>query len=140
MLTLGDDVHYTITLIRENSFLSSLFSNNLEMSYCYLNMFTIINKYILDLSKLEPLDGTNYHRWFQRIVIIFKQLEVDYILFNPPATNKPKNSNTVPKDLDVVATKAKFEKENKMVRSHMLSHMTNNLFDLFVKNKSAKSI
>ncbi|KAK5785735.1 hypothetical protein PVK06_040350 [Gossypium arboreum] len=40
----------------------------------------------------------------------------------------------------LIATKAKFGKDNKMVKGHMLSYMANNLFDLFVKNKSAKFI
>jgi len=34
----------------------------------------------------------------------------------------------------------KFEKDNKMVRGHLLNHMTNPLFDLFVTFKSARII
>ena len=37
-------------------------------------------------------------------------------------------------------TKKKFEKDNKMVRGHLLNHMTDPLFDLFVTFKSAKII
>ncbi|TYK06658.1 ty1-copia retrotransposon protein [Cucumis melo var. makuwa] len=50
------------------------------------------NKILPDLSKLEPLDGTNYRRWSQKLLIFFEQLEVDYVLttdlptFDPPAT------------------------------------------------------
>ncbi|CAH9094480.1 unnamed protein product, partial [Cuscuta epithymum] len=34
----------------------------------------------------------------------------------------------------------KYEKDNKTVRGHLLNHMINNLFDLFVSYKSAKTI
>lgn len=33
-----------------------------------------------------------------------------------------------------------YEKHNKLVRGHILNHMPNNLFDLYISNKSAKSI
>ncbi|KAK5825832.1 hypothetical protein PVK06_020700 [Gossypium arboreum] len=77
-------------------------------------MSTSTNKFILDLSKLEPLNGTDYRRWSQMMVIFFEQLEVYYIFLNPPATEKPRDYATIPKNLDVVATKVKFEKNNKM--------------------------
>ncbi|XP_039046231.1 uncharacterized protein LOC120186344 [Hibiscus syriacus] len=64
--------------------MTHLNSYNLEANYYLLNMSFTFNKYILDLSKLEPLDETNYSRWSQRMVIFFEQLEVDYVLFNPP--------------------------------------------------------
>ncbi|KAL0288885.1 UNVERIFIED_CONTAM: Retrovirus-related Pol polyprotein from transposon TNT 1-94 [Sesamum calycinum] len=34
----------------------------------------------------------------------------------------------------------KYDRDNKMVRGHLLSHMSNTLFDLFVNQKSAKKI
>ncbi|KAA3483146.1 ty1-copia retrotransposon protein [Gossypium australe] len=104
-------------------------------------MSVTMNKYIPDLSKFEPLDGTIYRHWSQRTIIFFEQLEVNYILFNPPVAKELSDSATVIKDSDADATtKAKFDKDNRMVRGHMLSYMANNLFDLFVKNKSTKSI
>ncbi|KAL0405667.1 UNVERIFIED_CONTAM: hypothetical protein Slati_3880600 [Sesamum latifolium] len=36
--------------------------------------------------------------------------------------------------------KVKYDKDNKMVRGHLLNHMTNTLFDLFVNHKSARAI
>ncbi|KAH1047585.1 hypothetical protein J1N35_038369 [Gossypium stocksii] len=101
-------------------------------------MSLVVHKYIPNLSKLEPLHETNYRHWSQRLVIFFEQLKVDYILFNTPAIEQVENSTSVPTYPD--ATKAKFEKENKLVKGYMLSHMANNLFDLFVKDKFAKSI
>lgn len=38
------------------------------------------------------------------------------------------------------ASKKKFKKDNKTVRGHLLNHMTNHLFNLFVTYKSAKEI
>lgn len=54
------------------------------------------NNVLLDLSKLEPLNGTNYRRWSsQKLLIFFEQLEVDYVLtvdppFDPIAPSDPK--------------------------------------------------
>ncbi|XP_075076368.1 uncharacterized protein LOC142163019 [Nicotiana tabacum] len=90
-------------------------------------MATTLNKTLPDLSKLEPLDGKNY--------------KLDYILFNdPPADIITDNSNSI--NIIVVddATKKKCEKDNKTVRGHLLTHMTNPLFDLFINYKSAKVI
>ncbi|XP_060210766.1 uncharacterized protein LOC132637736 [Lycium barbarum] len=107
-----------------------------------------LNKTLLNLSKLKPLDGNNFKCWSQKLLIFSEQLEVDYVLFNEPPTF---GSNTV---VDVAnttigsittmvvdnATKKKFEKDNKTIRGHLLNHMTNPLFDLFVTYKSAKEI
>lgn len=91
------------------------------------------------------------------MMIFFEQFEVDYYLFNPPTTEQVGGSTSVPTDpvnpptieqvgdstfvpIDRSATKAKFEKDNKLIRGHMLNHMINNIFDLFVKDKYAKYI
>ncbi|VFQ69567.1 unnamed protein product [Cuscuta campestris] len=127
-----------------------------------------LNKLLLDRSKLEPLNGKNYRRWSQKMLIFFEQLEVDYVLFEDAPTDFVEDVNTTDDSTaptaDVAATKAvatpekskrtaskdkakgddqakrKYEKDNKTVRGHLLSHMTNPLFDLFIPNKSAKSI
>ncbi|PPD82028.1 hypothetical protein GOBAR_DD21031 [Gossypium barbadense] len=79
-------------------------------------MSAIMNKFIPDLSKLEPLGKTNYRRYFQKMVIFFEQLEVDYVFFNPPITEKAEDSTTIFRDSDIDATtKDKFDKENKML-------------------------
>ncbi|KAL0352264.1 UNVERIFIED_CONTAM: Retrovirus-related Pol polyprotein from transposon TNT 1-94 [Sesamum calycinum] len=101
-----------------------------------------------DLSKMEPLDGTNFKRWSQKL-LIFEQLEVDYVLFTDPPviTTQTTDASTA-----IVTTsqtdssrredelKAKYEKDNKTVRGHLLNYMTNTLFDLFVNHKSARTI
>ncbi|KAL0404059.1 UNVERIFIED_CONTAM: Retrovirus-related Pol polyprotein from transposon TNT 1-94 [Sesamum radiatum] len=102
-----------------------------------------------DISKLEPLDGTNFKRWSQKLLIYFEQLDVDYVLFqNPPET--PADTSVLaitPSDTSMAATaksedeaKQKFDRDNKTVRGHLLNHMNNSLFDLFVSHKSAKDI
>ena len=104
-------------------------------------------KTLPDLYKIEPLDGTNYKRWSQKLLLCFEQLEIDYVLTtdlpdegNPdsePAT--PTVPRTPPIPLDK-ATKKKFEKDNKLARNYLLNNMSNPLFDLFVIFKSAKVI
>ena len=32
------------------------------------------------LYKIEPLDGTNYKCWSQKLLLCFEQLEIDYVL------------------------------------------------------------
>ena len=101
-------------------------------------MALLLNKATLsDISKIEPLDGTNYKRWSQKLLIFFEQVEAEYVLFS--------NAPIIPKaDEQAIAEATKalenYEKYNKFVRGHLLSNMPNNLFDLFVANKSAKSI
>ncbi|XP_070007571.1 uncharacterized protein LOC142165387 [Nicotiana tabacum] len=105
-------------------------------------MATTLNKIFPDLSKLEPLDGNNYKRWSQKLLIFFEQLEVDYVLFNKPPANvvaDSSNANTIVVDDDDDAKK-KFENDNKTVRGHLLNHMSNPLFYLFINYKSAKVI
>ncbi|KAK5839444.1 hypothetical protein PVK06_008233 [Gossypium arboreum] len=81
-------------------------------------MFAPMNKFIPNLSKLEPLNETKYYRWSQRMIIFFEQLEVDYVLFNPPVAKvvaEAEDSAIVSRDLDFDATtKDKYDKNNKM--------------------------
>ncbi|KAA0042223.1 ty1-copia retrotransposon protein [Cucumis melo var. makuwa] len=115
-------------------------------------------KILPDLSKLEPLDGTNYRRWSQKLLIFFEQLEVDYVLttdlptFDPPTTTSTSSdpeSSTGPLTAiavtdqvkkDQVIDPEKYAKDNKTVRGHLLNHMSDPMFDLFVVQKSAKDI
>ncbi|KAK8988276.1 hypothetical protein V6N11_065871 [Hibiscus sabdariffa] len=111
------------------------------------------NKLIPDLSKLDALDGFNYRRWSQRIMIFFEQLDLDYVLLDPvptfPLTTTPMSLDADPTEGDgepeaaaaaaTVAAAEKYAKDNKIVRGHLLSHMSNKLFDMFHKERSAKS-
>ncbi|KAK8609372.1 hypothetical protein V6N13_061821 [Hibiscus sabdariffa] len=121
------------------------------------------SKLIPDLSKLDALDGFNYRRWSQRIMIFFEQLDLDHVLLNPvpifPVTTTPMSldADAVTTEVDgepdavaaavavtAAATAAvaaeKYAKDNKTVRGHLLSHMSNKLFDMFHKERSAKVI
>lgn len=116
-----------------------------------MNMAALIARSLRDLSKLDPLDGTNYKRWSYKLLIFFEALEVDSILFDEPTFEDSESAGTTSRDLVAQAlalkTKAenmekkkKFEKDNKTVRGHLLNHMTNTSFNLFVNDKSAKTI
>ncbi|KAK5784443.1 hypothetical protein PVK06_038967 [Gossypium arboreum] len=83
-------------------------------------MSTPINKYIPDLSKLKPFDGANYCLWSQWMVILFEQLEVDYVLFNPLVTKELRDSVTIPGSSDIDATK-KRNMESVMLGSRNMS-------------------
>ncbi|KAL0378952.1 UNVERIFIED_CONTAM: hypothetical protein Sradi_3200700 [Sesamum radiatum] len=105
-----------------------------------------VTKALPDLSKLEPLDGTNYKRWSQKLLIFFEQLDVDYVLFTTPEPEASTETSTVaitsviPGNRPQDDAKAKYDRDNKTVRGHLLNHMSNTLFDLFVNQKSAKEI
>ena len=112
-------------------------------------MVLSVHKALLDLSKLEPLDGTNYRCWSQKLLIFFKQLEVDYVLLFDLTEENNTSEITIASCDGIVKdesktvdeeTKKKLVKDNKMVKRHLLNHMTNLLFDLFVTFKSAKII
>ena len=108
-----------------------------------------LNKALPNLSKLEPLDGTNYKRWSQKLQIFFEQLEVDYVLFSdfPSIQTDSFGTSTVPYAKPVTTPptahakrvdgelRTKYDKDNKTVRGHLLNHMTNTLFYLFVSKK-----
>ncbi|XP_021751875.1 uncharacterized protein LOC110717468 [Chenopodium quinoa] len=97
------------------------------------------------VSKLEPLDGNNYKRWSQKLLIFFEQLEVDYVL-NEDVIETLKNAEEAAKTATAAIPAAtmealkKKEKDNKLVRGHILNHMNNTLFDLFVNFRSSKVI
>ncbi|XP_074293228.1 uncharacterized protein LOC141620194 [Silene latifolia] len=108
-------------------------------------MAVISSKTIPDLSKLEPLDGQNYKRWSEKLLMFFEQLEIDYVLFSDPpsfvvatsAETTPPPSATVKSNEESIK---KHDKDNKTAKCHLLNHMSNTLFDLFMVHKSVKTI
>ncbi|KAH6794775.1 centromere protein X [Perilla frutescens var. hirtella] len=118
-------------------------------------MASAISRVLPDMSKLEPLDGSNYKRWSQKLLIFFEQLEVSYVLLSemPNGDSDSAGASTGQSDEAADAAtlisstkvadddaKKKFQKDNNTVRWHMLNHMSNTLFDLFVNIKFAKQI
>ncbi|KAL0396561.1 UNVERIFIED_CONTAM: hypothetical protein Scaly_0104500 [Sesamum calycinum] len=112
-------------------------------------MAILMTRTLPDLSKMEPLDGTNFKRWSQKLLIFFEQLEVDYVLFTDPPEITTQTTDTSTAIVTTSQTdssrredelKAKYEKDNRTVRGHLLNYMTNTLFDLFVNHKSARTI
>ncbi|EXB61743.1 hypothetical protein L484_008812 [Morus notabilis] len=63
----------------KNKFLLQQFKSDFRFWFV---MAVTLNKAIPDLSKIEPLDGTNYKRWSHKLLIFFEPLEVDYVLFS----------------------------------------------------------
>ncbi|GJS43055.1 dehydrodolichyl diphosphate synthase 2-like protein [Tanacetum coccineum] len=70
--------------------LARTFTNNLKANFFIIisKMSVSFNKVFCDLSKLEPLDGTNYKRWSQKLLIFFEQLEIDYVLSQDAPENE----------------------------------------------------
>ncbi|KAL0461906.1 UNVERIFIED_CONTAM: hypothetical protein Slati_0078200 [Sesamum latifolium] len=101
-------------------------------------MVVLVPKTLLDFSKLEPLDGTNYKCWSLKLLIFHEQLDADYVLFiDPPELETPVEISTIAitlvtsvksKKLEDEAKK-KYVRDNKIVRGHLLNHMNNSLFD-----------
>jgi len=110
------------------------------------------HKILPELYKIKPLDGTNYNRWSQKLLLCFEQLEIDYVLPTEYADNidtslidakKSLSTPTTPKAPAIPleeATGKKLEKDNKLARSYLLNNMSNPLFDLFVIFKFAEII
>ena len=112
------------------------------------------NKVVSDLSKLELFDGTNYHRWSQKLLIFFEKLEVNYVLTIDPSSD-PSTTIPTPYNLESMGFSAvavdqvnkvsivdleKYVKDNKTVCGHLLNHMLDPMFNLFMAQKSANDI
>ncbi|PWA56669.1 hypothetical protein CTI12_AA416470 [Artemisia annua] len=130
----------------QNQSLDTEFNHQFESEILSsLNMAVSLNKVFCDLSKLEPLDGTNYKRWSQKLLIFFEQLEIDYVLSQDAPQNETTADITIvpligSTRIEIDEANRKFEKDNRTARGHLLNHMSNSLFDLFINQKSAKVI
>ncbi|XP_074291337.1 uncharacterized protein LOC141618123 [Silene latifolia] len=112
-------------------------------------MSSVLSKTLPDLTKLEKLDGHNYKRWSQKLLMFFEQLEIDYVMFSDPLapTKEAATAASVeetPPVISVVKSNEedikKFDKDNKTVRCQLLNNMIGTLFDLFMVHKSSKLI
>jgi len=115
-------------------------------------MAASVPKNLPELYKIEALDGINYKRWSQKLLLCFEQLEIGYVLSsehldedNTSQFTDTESSLSAPAPKTPVipldeSAKKKLEKDNKLARSYLLNNMSNPLFDLFVNFKSAKII
>lgn len=179
MLILGNDRLTNLhPWVRRNHFLRQRFYRGTVIVYCFFLcssrsvsnnlkndfMASVVARSLPDLTKLEALDGVNYKRWSQKLLIFFEALEVDYVLYEESPTERESTSASasamgsqpLPSNGDQAAASEaetlvgvaarreeeikKFEKDNKTVHGHMLNHMINGLFDLFVNLCSNKAI
>ncbi|XP_074299326.1 uncharacterized protein LOC141630397 [Silene latifolia] len=102
-----------------------------------VNHFTMSDKIVPGLCKMELLDGKNYRRWSEKILFYFSQYEIDYVLFQESQSTQSTEDSS---SSEIVKPDPKFAKDNKTVRSVMLHYMVDNLFDIYCKAKTAKSI
>ena len=78
-------------------------------------------------------------------MIFFEQLEIDYVLSQDAPQNETTADNSIITLIgssrnEIDEANRKFEKDNRTARGHLLNHMSNSLFDLFINQKSAKII
>ncbi|GJT38896.1 ty1-copia retrotransposon protein [Tanacetum coccineum] len=88
---------------------------------------------------LKPMNGDHM------VGHMYKQLKIDYVLSqNAPENEATPEISIIPRirssQNEIVEVKRKFEKDNRTARGHLLNHMSNFLFDLFINQKSAKVI
>ncbi|KAL0427898.1 UNVERIFIED_CONTAM: hypothetical protein Slati_2964600 [Sesamum latifolium] len=89
-------------------------------------MVAPVTKTLPDLSNLEPLDGTSYKQ---------TPAEASTLAITLAETS---TVGTSAKSED--EAKQKYDRDNKTMRGHLLNHMNNSLFNLFVNYGSAKEI
>ncbi|KAL0380946.1 UNVERIFIED_CONTAM: hypothetical protein Sangu_0158900 [Sesamum angustifolium] len=83
-------------------------------------MFVPVTRTLPDLFKLEPVDGTNYKRWTQKLLIFFEQMDMDYVLFqNLPETPAEASVLAItPADTSSIGmTKSKDEAKQNMIET-----------------------
>jgi len=83
-------------------------------------MALYLHKALPNLSKLERIDGTNYRRWSQKLLIFLEQLEVNCVLFschteenNTSEITVASSDGTEKSKIASDETRRKFEKYNK---------------------------
>ena len=88
-------------------------------------MALLINKAFPGLPKLEPVDRNNYKCWYQKFLIFFEQLEVNYVVFSDltKENNLTERSDASLNRIDIdksttvdESTIKKFKKDNKTVK------------------------
>lgn len=108
-------------------------------------MSTTHSLYVLDMSKMEHLDGNNYKRWFEHMLFCFMQIELIYVLLMKPkfgkfakffefestdvAKDTARNDNE--KDNFVQDPTRCYEKGNLTCNDMLLHHMLNVLFEIY---------
>ncbi|CAN6888980.1 unnamed protein product [Brassica oleracea] len=104
------------------------------------------NSAVPDLSKLQPLTGSNYRRWSEELKFFFQEIGLDYVLnedksFATSATPTSDNSQG-----ETVSQSGKkkpegtLEDHNRTFRGHIIRHLSEKLFDIYVNYDSAKEI
>ncbi|KAL8129925.1 hypothetical protein V2J09_019080 [Rumex salicifolius] len=127
------------------------------------------NPAVPDLSKLQALTGPNYRRWSEELLFFFQELDLQYVLFEgkpsetiavsdqidvalPKSTPSPvleKSKEIVSRDKSLSGgstpsgkpkPEGSFEDHNRTCRGHIIRHLSEKLFDIYVNYDSAKEI
>ncbi|KAK3011183.1 hypothetical protein RJ639_011462 [Escallonia herrerae] len=100
-----------------------------------------------DLVKLDRFDGNNYARWKDKMMFLLTALRISYILdpeLSPPPEESRTSTEGVPPDAKeierVKKERKKREEDELLCRGHILNGLSDHLYDLFTKIKSAHDI
>ncbi|KAK3006443.1 hypothetical protein RJ639_017438 [Escallonia herrerae] len=100
-----------------------------------------------DLVKLDRFDGNNYARWKDKMMFLLTALRISYILdpeLSPPPRELRTSAEGVHPDAEeferVKKERKKREEDELLCRGHILNGLSDRLYDLFTKIKSARDI
>ncbi|GAV79210.1 hypothetical protein CFOL_v3_22675, partial [Cephalotus follicularis] len=90
-----------------------------------------------DFIKLDQFDGTNYTRWRDKMVFLLTALKIYYVLDPALApVSKPKDDDTE----EIKAQREKCELNELVCRGHILSIVTDRLYNLHAYMKLPREI
>ncbi|GAV60989.1 hypothetical protein CFOL_v3_04517 [Cephalotus follicularis] len=99
-----------------------------------------------DMVKLDRLDRNDYAHWHNKMMFLFTGLKISYIL-NPDLQPFEDSMPTVEGEqpsveaIERVAKEQKKQEEDELLCcGHILNTLSNRLYDLFTKMKSAREI
>ncbi|XP_020242811.1 uncharacterized protein LOC109821027 [Asparagus officinalis] len=99
-----------------------------------------------DMVKLDRFDGNNFSRWQDKMMFLLTALEISYILnpnLQPIEDPKPSADGKQPTEEEIEEIKkqkAKREEDEVLCRGHILNTLSDRLYDLFTRIKSAREI
>ena len=99
-----------------------------------------------DMVKLDRFDGNNFSRWQDKMMFLLTALKISYILnpnLQPIEDPKPSADGKQPTEEEIEEIKkqkAKREEDEVLCRGHILNTLSDRLYDLFTRIKSAREI
>ncbi|XP_020266922.1 uncharacterized protein LOC109842457 [Asparagus officinalis] len=99
-----------------------------------------------DMVKLDRFDRNNFSRWQDKMMFLLTALKISYILkpnLQPIEDPKPSADGKQPTEEEIEEIKkqkAKREEDEVLCRGHILNTLSDRLYDLFTRIKSARKI